>query len=198
MFNTHTHLLPALTIAALALPGLASASSLPGADIDNTELGVGFGAGLSLGLDVPINSAGGTLGFSAATAFPYGPYYYDDGYAYLPRFSVRYLHPLIDDSSGFQLDLLVGVIGSADWSRNYSGWPVPLGPQVGVAMALPFTDRLTGRLNLALGYGPYWWGGRQFGSPASGIELAYKFSEAVEGTIGVNGYGDLLGLNIVF
>ncbi len=57
-------------------------------------------------------------------------------------------------------------------------------PELGIGMSYPFSYRLTGRANVV--YGPSW-----------GFEMGYRFTPAVEGTIGVTGMG-LIGLGFRF
>lgn len=59
-----------------------------------------------------------------------------------------------------------------------------LRPELGVALSHPFSERITGRANVV--YGPSW-----------GVEVGYRLSPTVEGTIGVTGLG-LLGLGFRF
>jgi hypothetical protein len=59
-----------------------------------------------------------------------------------------------------------------------------LRPELGIALSHPLSERLTGRANVV--YGPSW-----------GVEVGYRFSPSVEGTIGVTGLG-LLGLGFRF
>lgn len=95
---------------------------------------------------------------------------------------------------------LSGILGVWGTSRfddfNKSRWA---GLELGVGLAYRFTPQLTGRLNLVPGliypFGP----GRftDYYAPAGGIELAYRFSSSLEGTIGYNGQGDILGLRFL-
>jgi hypothetical protein len=70
-------------------------------------------------------------------------------------------------------------------------------PFIGVALAYAFTPQLTGRLNVAAAFATT--AGFGFnGTRASGIELGYKFTSNLEGTIGANGRGDFIGLKLSF
>ena len=57
-------------------------------------------------------------------------------------------------------------------------------PELGVALSYPFDARWTGRANVV--YGPSW-----------GFEMAYRFNQTVEGTVGITGMG-LLGVGFRF
>jgi hypothetical protein len=177
-----------LAAAALALSSFAGfaappaqASSMPKADFGSRNVfGLGLGNGVSLGLDFPV-SRELSLGLSANFGyFKYSPWN--------SAVDFRLLYKLLGGGRGLTLDLLGGV------GTYGPGWFTfgAVDPFLGVALAYPLTPRLNLRGNLAIGllyrsyYGP------------SGIELGYEFSNNVEGTIGVNGHGDVLGLKVSF
>lgn len=168
--------LPTLTAFMATLP--AQASSMPRADFGNRPvIGLAIGNGLSVGLDVPIGQAlslGGS--FNAGFAF----------YRY-SNIDLRLLYKLFSaDRSRFQLDLLAGAQGGGPGTFVFSTFE----PIVGVAMAYDLTSLLTLRLNAVTGIFA------AGGVGPSGIELGYRFSPTLEGTIGANGRGDFLGLKI--
>lgn len=186
-------LLGSLLGLAIALP--AAASTMPRADMaghDDRYFGVGIGNGLSVSLDAPLNrqlTLGGSIGTGVL---------WDNT---LARYDVRAVYDFVN--GGRRNLSIAGILGV--WGTNppfinpygTQGWPVL---EVGFGLAYPFTRRLTGRLNLIVPYygsiaGPYYY---FFSGPAGGAELAYAFTPAVEGTIGVNGQGNLLGLKMNF
>jgi hypothetical protein len=165
----------ATSLAVLLFAAPAMASTMPRADFGNRPtLGLGLGWGVGASLDVPLS---GLASLGAGVSFTR----FNTGGA-----NVRFLYKLIHGGGGLTLDLLVG----GDVGYVFAGGSTAFGPFAGVALAYPFTRQLTGRLNLAVN--PL-----AFGSPdASGIELGYKFSPTMEGTIGGNGRGDFLGLKM--
>jgi hypothetical protein len=170
----------ALAAVSALLAGLpAQASSMPKADFARPNLGIGLGNGVSVSVDFPVSrefSLGASVGF--------------------PRFNsggvdVRGLYKLLQghSDSRLDLDLLLGVQAFGLGSN------VPaFAPFAGVALAYPFTSRLTGRLNLAYALESVY----SFYDQPSGIELGYRFTPTLEGTIGASGRGDVLGLNLAF
>lgn len=176
-----------LGVLSLSLPAVAS--TMPKADFQpgHNNLGLGIGQGLSASLDFPLNSKvslGGSLG-------------------YLPGplssvFDVRGLYKFVPGGSHqVTIDGILGVVGYS----AYPGLTYPFGLEVGVGLAYPFTSKFTGRLNLLVpyngGFNQTYYEGTFFG-PAGGIELGYHFNPRFEGTIGLNGLGNFLGLNYSF
>lgn len=167
-----------LALGATALP--AQASSMPKADFDRNTLGLGLGNGVSLSLDFPVNrdlSLGGSLSLPQFRA---------------GNFDLRLLYKLIHGGrSNLTLALLAGVQAYGPTFGTFSTYQ----PMVGIGLAYPFTSQLTGRLNVVAGFGGGW-GWNNLGP--SGIELGYRFTPNLEGTIGANGRGDFLGLKFAF
>lgn len=165
----------------LAATTPAFASSMPKADFGrNNTLGLGVGNGVSFSLDFPLSnmlSLGGALSaerFSANTL------------------DLRLLYKLIPGGhQKLYLDLMGGIqiYGPSFGSFN------AFDPFIGVALAYPFTPQLTGRLNVAAAFGTV---GGFNATRASGLELGYKFTSNLEGTIGANGRGDFIGLKFGF
>lgn len=180
----------ALTASCLfALP--AAASTMPRADMagkDARYFGLGIGNGLSASVDVGL-SKDVTLGASLGTGLYQGEY---------SRFDVRMLYDFVNGGRrGLSVAGILGLWGGSRWGTAYSLAP---GVEIGFGLAYPFTRQLTGRLNLVVPYfglagGPYY---DLFGGPSGGVELAYKFQPHIEGTIGSNGHGNLLGLKLNF
>lgn len=161
-------------VAVLAAAAPAQASSMPRADFGaRPYFGLGLGNGVSLSFDAPLN-ADMSLGASLGTGFVYNK---------SSSVDVRFLYKLI--RGGTQrpwVDLLVGVQGG--------GAGFALGgfePMVGVGLAYAFTPQLTLRGNVVVGV-------MSRGAGPSGLELGYKFTPQLEGTIGGNGRGDFVGL----
>lgn len=165
---------PCLVAVATALP--AQASSMPRADFGSRPtLGLAVGNGLSIGLDVPLSQAV-SLGAS-----------FNAGFAWTrnTNIDIRLLYKLVSADRGrFQLDLLAGAQGYGPGSFTFSTFE----PIVGVATAYDLTPQLSLRGNLATGLV------NRGGVGPSGIELGYRFSPTLEGTIGANGRGDVIGL----
>jgi opacity protein-like surface antigen len=158
----------------VAIPAAAQASTMPKADFGSRPtLGIGAGNGLGVSLDFPVSSA-----FSIGLG------------ANLVRFNaadidLRLLYKLTHVDR-LEVDLLGGVD-----ALGFGGTPL-FGPFIGVALAMPFTPQFVGRLNLAANV-------LNFGAlDAAGIEIGYKFSPSLEGTLGYNGRGDAIGLKMTF
>lgn len=174
-------------VAALAWAAPALASTMPRADFggaDGRYFGVGLGNGLSVSLDAAVNrqfSLGGSIGTGVL------------GYVEASRYDIRALYAFVPGGRrSLSIAGILGLWGGTTYPSQYL--------EIGVGLAYPFTSAFTGRLNLVVPFygllaGPYYntWGG-----PAGGLELAYKFQSSLEGTIGSNGQGNLLGLKIAF
>lgn len=176
----------------------AMASSLPQADLDKPRLGVGVGTGLgwrpggSLAVDVPLGDAIGA-GLALQTTFT-GATTID------ARASYRFVDGSRESPAIAAIAGVWGVVGGAGPDARFTG-PVPLAPSIGFGMAYEPLDKLTLRLNLA--YSPLFaYGTEQLvfigGPPTSGVEVAYEVLPGVEATLGLNGNGDVLGLNYTF
>ncbi|HEY9720488.1 MAG TPA: hypothetical protein V6D47_00630 [Oscillatoriaceae cyanobacterium] len=180
------HTTPLLTaaVAWALMAGPALASSMPHADFSHNTLGLGLGSGIAASADFPLNRDW-MLGVAANLS------YFGTFGNFGSSVDVHALYKILrgTGSAGkLDLDILGGVQGFSTTSFD---------PFIGVALAYPFTPRLTGRLNLALGLPGLFPGGWGVVGP-SGIELGYKFSSRLEGTIGENGHGDVLGLSYAF
>lgn len=181
-------IITALVMSCFTLPSFAS--SLPDGDISQK---FGVATGPSISADFKLNPRT-SLGFSLGTPFYRG--FFASG-----NYDVRLLYKFTEQSK-FSISGLIGLAGNQYFRGNIAG--APIGIEAGVAMAYQFTPQFAGRLNLVggvpfLGYGS--WGPNAFWNyvaPASGAEIAYKFNRNLEGTLGFNGQGDLLGLNIAF
>lgn len=180
-------IIAALVMSCFALPSFAS--SLPDADISQK---FGIATGPSISADFRLNPRT-SLGFSVGSPFYRGLFA-------AGNYDVRLLYKFTEQSK-FSISGLVGLAGNQYFSGVGSA---PIGVEAGVAMAYQFTPQFAGRLNLVGGipfvgfgsFGPaaFW----NYVAPASGAEIAYKFNKNFEGTLGFNGQGDLLGLNISF
>ncbi len=163
------------------------ASSLPDADITPK---IGIGTGPSLSLDFKLNPKT-SLGISIGS-----PFY--RGFLLSGAYDVRLLHKFVDQNK-FALSGLIGVAGDQAFTTNLGS--APFGIEAGIAISYQFIPKLTGRLNV-VGVVPILRNGSfnyfSYVAPSSGIELGYKFTPNIEGTIGGNGQGDVLGLNILF
>jgi hypothetical protein len=179
--------LAALVLAATCL--LASpvqASSMPKAEVDHSSFVFAIGPSVALDFKLaPQVSLGGSLGL------PFLVQGFNNGVN--GRYDVRVMYRFLQQS-GFSLSGIFGVWGSANFAdTTLSRWA---GLELGLGLAYKFTPELTGRLNLVGGYNFF---GKGFGfsdyyPPASGFELGYKFNSGLEGTLGYNGQGDILGL----
>jgi hypothetical protein len=162
------------------------ASSLPDAEI-TTKIGLGTGPSISADFRVsPKFSIGGSFG---------APFY--RGWFNSGLYDVRALYKFLDQGK-FAFSGVLGVTGNTAFNTIFPG--SPFGGEIGVALSYQFLPQLTGKLNIVggipFGGGPgIWWG---FVSPASGVELGYKFNNTVELSLGGNGQGDFLGLNLYF
>ena len=175
--RTLTRLALASMVCWAATSSVAEASSLPRADFGNRPtFGLGLGNGISLAIDAPIAPLL-TLGASLSA----------------PNFSssnidVRLMYKLIPGGGINRLTL--GLLGGVQAGGNTFGSFNYTDPFVGVGLAYPLTSQITIRGNVAVGIlGGV---GNRFGP--SGAELAYRFSNQLEGTLGFNGRGDVIGL----
>ncbi|MBU6427925.1 MAG: hypothetical protein KGR26_02850 [Cyanobacteria bacterium REEB65] len=178
---------------ALLLLGLwawpARASTMPAADFQpgtrTVGVGVGFGGGLSVDAALTPNLLAG-LSTSWLASPPVGG-----------RFDAHVLYQFVNGGkTGLSIAGIVGLWGDT----SLPGGPFPYLPPIegGFGLAYPFTPRLVGRLNLVV---PLFKPTRPFdifGGPAAGLELGYRFRPNLEGTLGLNGQGNLLGARFVF
>lgn len=191
--------LTALTwsLAAACAANPAAASSLPRVDFgDRPSVGLGIGAnqslqaGGSLSLDAPIASQlmlGGAISTSIL-----GNLVYD----------VRAMYRIVEGVSG-EGPSIAGMIGlwGAPGASNFQ-LPGQVAPLVGFGMAYAINEQFDVRLNLA--YSPFFtYTSGEFlgfvgGPPGSGIEVGYQLLPNLEATLGINGRGDVLGLNMTF
>lgn len=183
--------------AAAAFQAPAEASSLPRVDFDTSpSVGLGFGAnqslqaGGSLSIDVPVASqllVGGAVSSSIVGSLVY---------------DVRALYRLVEAVPGESPAIagMVGVWGAPGAARFQL--PGQFAPLIGFGLAYPINEQFDVRLNLA--YSPFFtYGASEFlgfigGPPGSGIEVGYQVTPNLEATLGINGRGDLLGLNMTF
>lgn len=176
------------TASILLLSFNAHASTLPDADISQK---FGIGTGPSISADFKLNNRT-SLGVSLGSPIYRG--IFTSG-----LYDVRLLYKFLDQNK-FALSGLIGVTGNPAFNLKYAGSLI--GVEAGIALSYQFTSQVTGRLNLVTGVPIDTWGKwnswYSFASPASGIEIGYKFTPTIEGTIGANGQGDFLGLNIYF
>lgn len=166
----------------------AQASSIPKAEVEHSS--IGFGIGPSLAGDfklAPQVSLGASFGLPFLV----------DGFGNTPnsRYDVRVVYRFLQQG-GFSLSGILGVWGNINFANMaVSRWA---GLELGLGLAYQFTPQLTGRLNLVGGYffngGVAVFGFRDYYPPAGGFELAYQFNPNIEGSIGYNGQGDILGL----
>lgn len=188
---TSAKILSAATLAAVTAlwaSAPAQASTLPGADFapDTRTLGVGVGYGGGLAFDWSVGK-GLMAGFSAARlTAPLGN-----------RVDVRLLYQFIDGGrNGLSIAGIVGL-----WAdTGFSGSPFPFLPPIegGFGLAYPITQQLTARLNLVVPLFSPLRAFDVFGGPAAGLEMGYRFQPNFEGTLGLNGQGNLLGLRLNF
>ena len=179
----------------LSAPVVAEASSMPRADFgDRPALGLSLGtdaafqAGGSLSVDLPVwpqLTVGAGVGSTMAGALTY---------------DVRAFYRFVEPSDG---GLAVGGLVGAWGAPGSSAFqlPVAVAPFIGFGMAYTFMPKLTARLNLA--YSPFYQPTTElfgvFGGPTvSGVEVAYQLTPAIAATLGLNGRGDIVGLNMTF
>lgn len=170
----------AATLVATVAP--AFASSMPKADFGRANtFGLGVGDGVSLSLDFPVSGDLSLGGAISAQSFRSN------------TVDLRLLYKLVRGGTrALHVDLLAGLQIYGPSFGNFSSYD----PVIGVALAYPLTDKLTLRGNIA---GAFSTTGLGFNATrASGIELAYEFTPNLEGTLGGNGRGDVLGLKLSF
>lgn len=154
-------------------PISAEASTMPKADFGLAPtVGVGLGNGLGVSIDAPMGS---NLAIGASAHLAYFNAVGLEG---------RLMYKLAR-ADKLQIDLLAGVN-----ALGIGGVTLAPGIFAGVGLAYPFTNKFTGRLNVAVNVlSPYSYND-------SGLELGYKFTNTLEGTIGGYGYGEFLGLKL--
>ncbi len=168
----------------------AAASTMPRADFTRGSrvLGLGLGNGIGASIDVTVRpdlSLGGAIGS--------GVYGYDT-----TRWDAHLLYLFVNGGRrNLSVAGLLGIWGDTGYRGTLGLAP---GLEIGFALSFPFTRELTGRLNLAVPYygnlgGPYV---NAFGGPSAGVELGYRFQPHLEGTLGMNGLGGLLGAKLNF
>ena len=161
----------------------AQASTMPKAEVDRSSISIGLGPSFSIDSKLgPATSLGGSLGL---------PFLVEGGNS--GRYDIRVTHRFLRQGA-FSLSGIFGVWGNLRFDRPERSRY--LGLELGVGMAYAFTPQLTGRLNIVPGFAFPFGEGRftDFYPPAGGFELAYRFNSGIEGTIGYNGQGDILGL----
>lgn len=183
-------LLAAFAVGLCALP--VAASTLPQADFPANHRLLGIGAGndnISVSLDVPLStnlSLGGSVNLPGVGVGTNRAIY-----------DVRGMYRFVD--GGRRNLSIAGILGF--WGTHWYGSTSFINNlELGFGLAYPFTHQITGRLNLVVPYygtvaGPYYF---TFGGPAAGLEVGYLFNPNLEGTLGANGQGGILGLNIRF
>ncbi len=174
----------ALAATALLLPTFsATASTMPKPEVDRSSISLGLGPSFSIdGKIGPATSLGGSLGL---------PFLVEGGNS--GRYDIRVTHRFLSQNR-FTLSGIFGVWGNLRFDRpersRYAGL------ELGVGLAYQFTPQLAGRLNIVPGIAFPFGSGRivDYYPPAGGFELAYRFNNGLEGTLGYNGQGDILGL----
>jgi hypothetical protein len=166
-------LLP-LPLLALMAPH-AAASTLPAADGSGTVLGTGVGNGVGVSVDGRL-SGDTRLGVSLGMSLPLG---------LVPNYELRLAHRVRTGTGRLDLALMGGAFGA--------GAAMPLGAELGAGLAYELVPRLTGRVNVLIGTN--FVSGVMF-TPSSGAELGFAFTPRLEGTLGYNGRGEVLGLRI--
>lgn len=174
-FNVHV-VLAAMATTAIALTTAlpAQASSMPRADFGSRPyLGLGLGNGVSVSFDAPLNGDM-ALGLSGGTGV----------FNRVSSVDVRFLYKFLRGGVGRPTVALLAGMQGGGAGYTLGGFE----PMVGIGLAYGITPALTIRGNIVAGLGSRNWIG------PSGIELAYKFTPTLEGTIGGNGRGDVIGL----
>lgn len=165
----------------------ADASTLPDAAIPGGPV-LGVGLGPSLSLDFPLSDRA-SLGVAVGIPF----------YEFNVAVADARLMYRLTDRTPVAVSLLAGAF------IGFGGKPAlvttPIGVEVGVGLSHTFASSpVTVRGNIVVGIPtgnrfPRF--GAGFFSPSSGLELGYKFSPTIEGTLGFNGMGDVLGLRVM-
>jgi hypothetical protein len=184
-FKTSYHYALALLCATVIMQPVsqAKASTMPKAEVDRSSISIGLGPSVSLDSKIgPMTSLGGSLGL---------PFLVSGGTS--GRYDLRLTHRFLHQNN-FSLSGIFGVWGNARFDQPSRSRYVGL--ELGLGLAYQFTPQLTGRLNLVPGLTfPFTPGGIvDYYPPAGGFELAYRFNSGLEGTLGYNGQGDVLGL----
>lgn len=177
-----------LSLCLLCTSGLAQASTLPVADSQGAILRLGSGP--SLGLDLPLFPRI-RLGGSLALPFYQG---LDLG---VGRYGLQAQFELLNQD-GFLIAGFAGLFGDLNLSPHPRESALsPIGIQMGAGFAYLLHDSLRLRLNLVPGFyltlPPVGW---TFLGPGSGLEVAWRPWSRLELSLGWNGNGDMLGLNL--
>lgn len=176
-------------------PSDAQASSLPAADAQGVVISLGSGPALAIEWPMPLNTR---LGASVAV-----PFYYFSRFG-ITNYDLRLQFPLLSQD-GFVISVVAGLFGQVNLGPQPLSDPLsPLGMEMGASFSYLFSEQLRLRLNLAPGFdfflppqnsGSYGW---TFLTPASGFEVAWRFTPHFEASLGFNGNGDLLSLSGIF
>lgn len=181
----------AAALAALALAAPARANTLPDGAVPP---GFRLGGGLSA---FALPGYGGALGLDYAVAPGLGVGL-SGGATSAGRFSgeVHALYRLVEAGAMTPAIAVMGSLwGQSDASAFTSG--LPFGPAVGFALSYPFLARW--RVGLNLLYSPtFRYGSERWvfagGPPGAGVTVGYALAPGLEATLGLTGYGELLGL----
>lgn len=165
----------AQTAAMLTAPA-ALASTMPAADDRRTTIfGTGFGNGLGMSVDGPI-SGDTRLGLGFGLSVPLGA---------IPSYDLRLAHWMRTGIARLDAALMAGAFGL--------GPALPIAAEMGLGLGYELTPRLMLRGNLVVGTnfvsGLMW-------APISGVELGYAFTTNLEGTLGYNGRGEIVGFRL--
>ncbi len=179
----------------------AQASSLPAADATGSLVSLGSGPSLAFEFPLPLNTR---LGGSAAT-----PWYYFSRFG-ISNYDLHLQFPLLKQD-GFLITVVAGAFGQINLRSTPDSAPLsPVGLEMGACFSYLFSEQLRLRLNLVPGFnfflpfeepasdknetGVGW----TFLTPASGFEVAWRFTPHFEASLGFNGNGDILSLSGIF
>jgi len=180
------YLLGALCLIALS-PDLASASSMPKADLKGHT--VVLGSAPSLSADFSLDPKW-SAGFSVATPFYYGVF----GFL---RYDVRSAYTLLQ-TENLTMRGVVGIFGDLDPLSRETLQLSPVGIEAGMSLAYHINELVTARVNFVAGIGfPRSTGWGLF-PPGGGFEVAFHPVEQFEASVGFNGNGDIFSLRYLF
>lgn len=165
------------------------ASTLPGADSQGILWRVGSGPGF--GLDIPLFTR---TRLSGSLALPW----YQDLKLGIGRYGLHVQFELLN-RDGFYISGLAGLFGEINLSKNPQASALsPLGIQMGAGFAYLLHESLRLRLSVVPGFylllPPVGW---TLLGPGTGLEVGWRPWQNVELTLGWNGNGDILGLNLL-
>lgn len=180
------------------------ASTIPKPDLKSNDISLGTGPSLSTDIKItPQLNIGGSFSLPLRFAFVkpefFGVFQYDLRSSYLlyerNSLTITAIGGIWGNGN------LFGTFGKDKDIKGNSKVAEPLAPvgiELGFGITYQFTIDLALRINIVPGFSFSQNSelARGLFPPAAGIELGYRLRPGIEGTVGLNGNGDIIGLHI--